>query len=100
MSQITLVCLETPGLKLGPGEGLIQTPGSLIVFTNGYATFDSEDFPDWVEWQYAIGTPFIEVLDEGEVAATPEAEFVCPSCGKAFASKQKLNGHRMSHKTK
>lgn len=98
MAQITLVCLETPGLKLGPGLGLQNVPGELIVFSDGYASFDEADFPQWLEWRFAVGTPFIEVLDEGEVAATPDAEFVCPSCGKAFATKQKLNGHRMSHK--
>lgn len=97
MSQITLACLETPNLKLGPGLGTVSTPGDLIVFTNGYATFESDDYPDWVEWQLHPGSPFIEVLDAGEIAATDPDAIVCPTCGKAFATKKALNGHRLSH---
>jgi hypothetical protein len=101
MSQIvTAYCDEARGLKLGPGLGYVQTPGELIVFTNGYATFDTADFPDFAKW--LVGAPPIEILDEsaGEVAATDGAEFVCSTCGKAFATKAKLNGHRMTHRPK
>lgn len=95
MAIITAYCGEAPGLKLGPGLGLQQTAGALIVFERGYATFDEKDFPLWRTW--LVGAPHIEVLDEGEVSAN-EAEFVCDICGRAFVSKQKLNGHRMSHR--
>jgi hypothetical protein len=98
MARITVYCNEAKGLKLGPGLGIVSVPGDLIVFEDGYATFEEKDYPHWQEWRFAVGTPFLEVLDEGEVAATPEAEFVCPNCGKAFATKNKLNGHRMSHR--
>jgi hypothetical protein len=94
MAIITAHCAEATGLKLGPGLGLQQDPGNLIVFERGYATFDEKDFPLWRTW--LVGAPHIEVLDEGEVNAN-DAEFVCETCGRAFATKQKLNGHRMSH---
>jgi len=95
MAEITVFCAETAGLKLGPGVGGIQKPGELIVFASGYASFDVKDFPDWRSW--LVGAPLIEVLDEGEVAPE-DAEFVCPTCGKAFETKAKLSGHRMSHR--
>jgi hypothetical protein len=97
---ITAYCADAQGLKLGPGNPgtpAIQTPGEVIVFDRGYATFDEKDFPLWRTW--LVGAPTIEVLDEGEVIAT-DAEFVCATCGKAFESKAKLNGHRMSHRPK
>lgn len=97
MAVITAYCADAHGLKLGPGEGLAQTPGQLIVFFRNYATFDEKDFPEWKSW--LVGAPHIEVLDEGEVRADG-AEFVCPTCGKAFETKNKLNGHRMSHREK
>lgn len=98
MSEITVYCEDAKGLKLGPGEGLTPIPGELIVFTDGYATFEESDYPEWREWQFAVGTPHLEVLSEGEVAADDAAEFVCATCGKAFETKNKLNGHRMSHR--
>jgi hypothetical protein len=97
MSIVTAYCDEAKGLKLGPGTGAEQKRGELIVFTNGYATFDTADFPDFDRWR--IGAPPIEILDEsaGEVA---ESEFVCPVEGKAFANKKALNAHRLSHRPK
>lgn len=100
MALITAYCADAQGLKLGPGitgNPAIQTPGEVIVFERGYATFDEADFPLWRSW--LVGAPTIEVLDEGEVIAEG-AEFVCAVCGKAFESKTKLNGHRMSHRPK
>lgn len=94
MGQITLFCQDSHSLKLGPGEGNQQNPGQLIVFDRNYATFEEEDFPDWRAWQ--AGAPHIEVLEGDEVAAT-DAEFVCPTCNKAFASLRSLNGHRLTH---
>lgn len=107
MAEITLFCSEASALKLGPGAGHETSPDDLIVFVaadvrdpskGGYATFEADDFPRWAAWAFHPGTPHIEVLSGDEVPATFDAEFVCPVCSKAFASKQKLNGHRMSHK--
>ena len=97
MAQITAYCDEAHGLRLGPGTGNIQTPGQVIVFQDGYATFDEHDFPDWKRW--LAGAPHIEILDDsaGEIPATT-AEHVCSTCGKGFTTKAKLNGHRMSHR--
>ncbi len=60
---ITLICDETPGLKLGPGD-----PGQLIVFDRGYAEFDEEEYPKWRKWVEAPGTPHIEVIEAGPPA--------------------------------
>jgi len=98
MAQITLYCGEAHALKLGPGVGLTQTPGQLIVFERNHATFDEKDFPDWRDW--LAGAPFIEVLEGDEIAPDSPDAHVCPTCGKAFPSKAKLNGHRMSHRPK
>jgi hypothetical protein len=97
MSIVTAYCDEAKGLKLGPGLGADQKAGSLIVFRDGYATFDSAEFPDFDKWR--VGAPTIEILDEaaGEVPAAGAA-FICSACGKAFVSKKALNGHRLSHR--
>lgn len=95
MAIITAYCEDAQGLKLGPGDGRIQTPGALIVFDRHYATFDEADFPDWRSW--LAGAPNIEILSEGEVPVTDPTAVVCPTCGKGFASRNQLNGHRMSH---
>jgi len=97
---VTAYCDEAKGLKLGPGLGYAQDPGKLIVFRDGYATFDLEEFPEFERWR--IGAPPIDILDEsaGEIAATETAEFVCGVEGRAFATKRALNGHRMSHRPK
>jgi len=97
MAILTLYSPEAEGLRLGPGTGDIQAPGQVIVFQGGYATIDEADFPDWRAW--LRGAPPIEVLDEGEVPATAAA-FVCDKCGKGFATKKGLNGHRLSHRPK
>ena len=99
-ARTTLYCAESHSLKLGPGTGGEQVPGQLIVFRGHYAEFDSADFPDWPKW--LVGAPHIEVLDEshGEIPADVNSEFVCVTCGKAFETKNKLNGHRMSHRPK
>jgi hypothetical protein len=91
---INLYCRETPGLKLGPGE-----KGD-IIFLQGYATFDEDDFPDWQTWVAHPGTPAIEVLDTGEAATFAGLdEFQCPDCEKPpFKSSKALNGHRLSHR--
>lgn len=109
--QITLYCEDTPGLKLGPGTTEPQlvtkfagdpTPpavGDVIVFRNGFATFDDAAFPSWEMWVHAFGTPYIRVIDAdaGETVPTDDSA-ACPVCGKAFESTRKLNGHLMSHK--
>lgn len=87
---ISLYCPETPGLKLGPE--------SELVFTDGYAQFDADDFPDWPKWVYHGGTPPIEILSE-DAATSAEGSFQCPQCDKPpFATKRGLNGHLMSHR--
>lgn len=88
--QITLYCPETPGLKLGPG--------SEIIFTDGYAVFDSDDFPDWPVWRLHPGTPPITILDE-DAATSGDGSFQCPKCDKPpFATQKGLNGHLLSHR--
>jgi hypothetical protein len=96
--QITLICDETPGLKLGPGFGSSPEPGTVIVFRNATATFDAKDFPKWEEWVNAPGTPHIEVVaDDGQVSVSSGVGFECPTCGKSFGTQKQLNGHRMHH---
>jgi len=89
---VTLLCLETPGLHLGPG-----VPGSkaVIDFVNGYATIDEGDplFAEKVSWVGSFGCPTIRVLDEGEVPAGDPSAEGCPVCGKTFASKRQVDGH-------
>lgn len=98
MAQVTLYCQETPGLKLGPGtigqEGSV--PGSVIVFADGYATFDPTEYPDWARWAFAPGSPYIRVLEGDEAPDGVD----CPECGKTFKTDRALNGHLMSHKRK
>lgn len=96
MSLVTAYCHEAHGLKLGPGTGQVNIPGELIVFRDGYATFDTAEYPDFPKW--LVGAPPIRVLDsaEGEVAAGDGVE--CPVCGKGFATEKQLNGHLISHR--
>jgi hypothetical protein len=100
--HITLICDETPELKLGPGEGRNPTPGSLLVFSVGYVDFDEDDYPDWEAWVAAPGTPHIEVVDtkDERVSAAATLGFDCPDCEKSFKSKSALNAHRLSHRKK
>lgn len=100
--QITLYCEEARGLRLGPGIGNIQTPGQVIVFQEGFASFDDRDFPDYQAW--FAGAPHIEILeaDSGRVAGSDSAEFVCERHDppKAFKNQKALNGHLLSHAPK
>jgi C2H2-type zinc finger protein len=89
--KITLYCQDASGLKLGPN--------SEIVFYEGFATVDVEEFPEWADWAFHSGTPFIRVVDEGE-ATSAGSSHVCPICNKSFASAKALNGHLISHKPK
>lgn len=105
MSQITLFCEETPGLKLGPGttssfaDG--RPPGDVIVFFRGFATFEADDYPDWERWVRAPGTPYIRVVDvEAGEATSADAGVACPICSKPFATEKSLNGHLLSHRRK
>lgn len=88
---ITLLCLETPGLKLGPNAE--------IVFDQGYADVDTEQYPQWAEWAYHPGSPFIRALsgDEGNPAT---GGLPCPTCGKVFKNQKSLNAHLLSHRPK
>jgi len=83
--EITLYCEETPQLKLGPGISVAvrtvqldgDTPpleaGQVIEFHDGFATFDEAEYPKWLDWVYAPGTPFIRIVDEGAGEATSAA---------------------------
>jgi len=88
-----LYCKETPELKLGPGP--VSHP-STIIFKNGWAEIPDGD--ERIQWVFAPGTPFIEIIDEeGRVAAGAES-FDCEVCGASYDSKKRLNGHRLSHR--
>ena len=99
MAQITLYCEEARGLRLGPGVGNIQAPGQVIVFQDGFASFDDKDFPDYQAW--FRGAPHIEILEAaaGQVV-TGGSEFVCERHDppKAFKNQKALNGHLLSHR--
>jgi hypothetical protein len=70
---ITLICRETPYLKLGPGMSgtpgpwsiVDSVPGQVIAFNRGFAEFDEKEYPDWRKWVAAKGTPHIKVIDTG-----------------------------------
>lgn len=109
---ITLHCEETPGLKLGPGVvqtvRTVQLPGDteplvagdVIVFSNGFATFDADEFPDWERWVRSAGTPAIRVIDEAAGEATgaeTETPVECPICQRTFKTEFGLKGHLRSH---
>jgi hypothetical protein len=89
---ITLFCRETPGLKLGPGDE--------IVFKDGYADVDTAEYPNWSDWAYHSGTPFIRVLDAGEATSATADSFICPTCERPFESERALNAHLLSHRPK
>jgi hypothetical protein len=97
--KLTLICDETPSLKLGPGTGPGQTPGELIVFAYGFADVDRDDYPNLDAWLSAPGTPHIEVIAAGSDRVPTGTGFVCPTCGKSFSTQKALNGHRLSHRT-
>lgn len=92
MSKITLFCRETPGLKLGPDNQ--------IVFVDGYADVDTEQYPEWTDWAYHSGTPHIRVVDEGESTSATEESVLCPVCNRPFKTERALNGHLLSHRPK
>ena len=98
MAEIYLYCKEPQGLKLGSGS----TPKEVIAFHDGFARFDSDDFPDWEAWVNYPGTPDIEILPpDSELVAPGSADsFECPVCGKAFGKKFSLTGHLRSHAPK
>ncbi len=105
MAEVTLYCEETPGLKLGPGTTSSfaddRPAGDVIVFRDGFATFEAKDYPDWERWVRAPGTPTIRVVDvaAGE-AVSADTAVECPVCGKQFATERALNGHLLSHRRK
>lgn len=102
--QIALYCEETPGLKLGTGNttSINEVPaGDVIVFRDGFATFDAADFPDWEKWVKAPGTPHIRVLDEASDDATvAEGAIECPECGRLLKSEFGLTSHLRTHAPK
>jgi len=89
---VTLFCSDTPGLHLGPG-----LPGSndVIDFAGGYAELDTDD-PDFgrkMSWVNSFGSPYIRILDTGEVPALTPGSVVCPVCAAVMGSDKALNGH-------
>jgi hypothetical protein len=89
---VTLFCADTPGLHLGPG-----LPGSndVIDFAGGYAELDTDD-PDFarkISWVNSFGSPYIRILDTGEVPDTTPGSVTCPVCGANFGTDKSLNGH-------
>jgi hypothetical protein len=99
---INLYCAETPGLKLGTGSAstINEVPaGDVIVFRDGYAVFDADEFPDWERWVAAPGTPTIRILDEAEATSAVGA-VECPTCGRSFKSEFGLNSHLRTHAPK
>lgn len=95
--KITLYCQSHPNLHLGP-----STP-SEINFSQGFVTVDTDENPDWEQWvNYGGNTYNIQNLGANEDAqVAPEAtSFVCPECGKGFATKFALTGHLRSHAPK
>lgn len=98
MSEILLFCPDPAGLTLGPGSA----PGELIHFHDGFARFDSKDFPEWKSWVNHPTTPRIEVLppDSAQVVSGTAGSFDCSICDRAFASKFALTGHLRSHAPK
>lgn len=115
MAIISLYCEETPRLKLGPGiTSRVRTtpdehgnqplePGDVIVFSDGFATFDSAEYPDWEQWVHAPGSPTIRVLSSDEGASETGETFACPvdGCDKGpFKTEFGLKGHLRSHAPK
>lgn len=101
--QITLYCQETPGLKLGPGTTSSfndEPAGNVIVFSDGFATFDPETFPEWERWITATGTPHIRVVDGAKGEATDAGSAIpcpIPGCDGAFSKEIALNSHLRAH---
>lgn len=96
MGLVTLYCDETKGLKLGPGSADAAEAGKspeVIVFQDGFATFDEKEYPDWQEWIHAPGTPFIRVASDGEAPSGVE----CPICHRYFKTQFALNSHINTH---
>lgn len=108
---IVLYCEETPELKLGPGvTATVRTtqlpgdteplvPGDVIRFSDGFATFDEDQYPKWQQWVNAPGSPTIRELEENEGRGEDGQSFPCPKdCGKGpFKTEFALNGHLRSH---
>lgn len=95
MSDVVLFCPDPMGLTLGPSA----VPGECIKFKDGFARFDTDEFPDWESWVRHPGTPFIEVLPEDTAmvpAGTPNA-FECPVCGRAFSHAGARAAHLKTH---
>lgn len=98
MAKVILFCAEAAGLTLGPSS----EPGKNIHFTDGFATFNSADFPGWEEWVKYPGGPRIEVLppDTEEVPVGTAGAFECPVCAKSLKTEFGYKGHLRSHAPK
>ena len=92
--KVTLYCPSDPELQLNS-----------IHFHDRFAVIETDDFPDWKAWVDYPMTPHIEVIPEGEVAATDPDALVCPECAlggqtKAFKNQHGYRSHLAAHARK
>lgn len=93
MTKVVLFCPEPAGLTLGPGSG-----EESIKFRDGFASFDSDEYPDWESWVRHPGTPHIEVLPDGSSQVPPAgAAFICAIDGRGFTAKIGYLSHMRTH---
>lgn len=99
-NPIILYSPEAEGLRLGPGVSTSResVPGEVIVFEQGYARVDGDDYPDLERWIRATGTPPVRVLGADEAVAGEGA--TCPVCGRVLKTEFGLNSHLRSHAPK
>jgi hypothetical protein len=97
MSKVLLFCRSHPFMKVGP------SPKGDIIFNYGFATFESDEFPDWEKWMAHPGTPLVEVIPEDSQVpeGTPDS-LECPICAetdepRSFKNKAALGSHMRAH---
>lgn len=101
--SIVFFSQEAPELRVGPGTD----DDDVVIFHDGYAEIDLSlpDAQDRLAWVRNVRQWRVEELgtaDEGRVRVdeTVTNPNTCPRCGKAFSTKNALNGHLMSHRPK
>ena len=106
--RITLLCRETPGLKLGPGlpgdpdcvTFVPQYAGPGVAPRFGLAVIEAADplYDQKLAWTHTFGCPPIEIVDD-EADELPsgtlaDAAATCPECGGAFADRYARDTHQ------
>ena len=105
--RITLLCRETPGLKLGPGlpgeedvvEFVPQYAGPGIAPRFGLAVIEADDpyYSQKLAWTHSFGCPPIEIVDEDAdtlpAGSIADPDATCPGCGSAFADRRSVDRH-------